>query len=694
VRRVLSFAVLLFLCTVALADGAKPAVLGITETAPGQYAVEFRVPRSGNRIPALTPVLPNSFRTLSEPEVELTPGERITRWRVAAAPWEVAGEPIRIEGLAAAINDTIVRFRFLDGGVVSRILMPEMPVTEFPVRTGGPGAAAAESTGFRTAVLEGARHVGTGPGHLVFLLGLGLAAGLRSVLKALGVFAVAQVAGVVLASAAGLAVPEAPAEALLAVAGVVAVAHRRIPTAMAAVAGLVHGATMSAGWLPGIGMALGTDAAQMIVGITTVSIAAAVGSLRLRTLAMYAVGAAGIFFALFLVTETESAPRRAPGAPLLLTLIPAEAAGPNSVALSPADDSPVRVFLAVEPVEIRVEAVLLLDALLPRRDAIPVAEQDELKAKFAARLEEVLTVTIDGATATPSLTRIDFVERTSTGVLERPQPQDEPFDTARLGVVLVYPVKGIPEDVKVDWPLAAAAGEPVSVTISDPERTFVTEGGSFSWRNELREPPAPTAEAVAMRRPAVRLSAVSIILILAALALLATRRGRTVVGFTAARVSLAAAGLVAPLLPVSLPLPAGAAPDASEASAIVEALLTNVHRAFDHHDESDVYERLAVSVTGEELTTIYLEHRRNLLLAAQGGARARADAVEITKVADVAESGDGFRAGVTWQVSGFVVHFGHRHFRRNVYRADVDVVPDGEAWKLRGIEVREKKRVR
>ena len=73
-RRALLFAVLLFLCPVALADGAKPAILGITETAPGQYSVEFRVPRSGNRIPALTPVLPESFRTLSEPEVELTPG--------------------------------------------------------------------------------------------------------------------------------------------------------------------------------------------------------------------------------------------------------------------------------------------------------------------------------------------------------------------------------------------------------------------------------------------------------------------------------------------------------------------------------------------------------------------------------------------------------------------------------------------
>ena len=572
--------------------------------------------------------------------------------------------------------------------------MPEMPVTEFPTRTGGRGAGAAESTGFRTAVFEGARHVVTGPGHLIFLLGLGFAAGLGCVLRALGAFAVAHLAGVVLAFATGYTLPEAPAEALLAVAGVVAVAHRRIPIAMAAVAGLVHGGTLSGGWLPGIGVSLGIDATQVAVGLAEVSLAAMVRLRRLRTVATYMVGAAGIFFALSLVTGTESAPRRAPGAPLLLSLIPADAAGPSSVALSPVDDSPVRVFLAVEPVEVRVEAVLRLDALLPPRETIPVAAQDELKEKFAALLEEALTVEIDGATATPSLTRIDFVERTSTGVLERPQPQDEPFDTARLGVVFVYPVKGIPEDVKVDWPLAAAGGEPVSVTISDPERTFVTEGGSFSWRNELREPPAPTAEAVAMRRPAVRLSAVSIVLALAGLALLATRRGRTVVGFTAARVSLAAAGLAAPFLPVSLPLPAGAAPDGAEASAIVEALLTNVHRAFDHHDESDVYERLAVSVTGDELTTIYLEHRRNLLLAAQGGARARADAVEVTEVGEVSESDDGFGASVTWQVSGFVVHFGHRHFRRNVYVADVDVVPDGDAWKLRGIEVREKKRVR
>jgi hypothetical protein len=73
----------------------------------------------------------------------------------------VAGKPIRIEGLAATINETLVRFRFRDGSIVTRILMPEAPRTEFPSRAARSedpdGPATASPRGIRAVVADGVK---------------------------------------------------------------------------------------------------------------------------------------------------------------------------------------------------------------------------------------------------------------------------------------------------------------------------------------------------------------------------------------------------------------------------------------------------------------------------------------------------------------------------------------------------------
>ena len=215
-RQLLTAALLLLaisaLATAARGDGAKPAVLGFTEVAPGQFDVVFKVPRAGNRVPVLRPVLPEACPTISDPVTEVTPGEQITRWRIAAAPWEVAGQPIRIEGLAAAINDTLVRFRFLDGSIVTRIVMPELPYTEFPSRAGRTGASAAGSemrpAAIRETVRTGLEHAFFGLSHVVFAAGLALCGRLYPVLAALTAFAFAHLAGIFLVADALLNAPE------------------------------------------------------------------------------------------------------------------------------------------------------------------------------------------------------------------------------------------------------------------------------------------------------------------------------------------------------------------------------------------------------------------------------------------------------------------------------------------------------
>ena len=65
---------------------------------------------------------------------------------------------------------------------------------------------------------------------------------------------------------------------------------------------------------------------------------------------------------------------------------------------------------------------------------------------------------------------------------------------------------------------------------------------------------------------------------------------------------------------------------------VVQGLLTNVYRAFDFRDEGDIYDVLARSVSGELLTDIFLETKRSLVLANQGGAQAKVKDVSLQKV--------------------------------------------------------------
>ena len=140
--------------------------------------------------------------------------------------------------------------------------------------------------------------------------------------------------------------------------------------------------------------------------------------------------------------------------------------------------------------------------------------------------------------------------------------------------------------------------------------------------------------------------------------------------------------------PVTLPWISQWTPSNERTAIILEDLFTNVYRAFDVRDEDRVYDRLAMSVTGNQLSQIYLENRKALEFENRGGARANVDEVDILSVNRVEKSPDnGFVADVRWTVSGSVSHFGHTHYRRNQYHALVTFVIDGGSWKIRNIEL-------
>ena len=127
--------------------------------------------------------------------------------------------------------------------------------------------------------------------------------------------------------------------------------------------------------------------------------------------------------------------------------------------------------------------------------------------------------------------------------------------------------------------------------------------------------------------------------------------------------------------------------DEGAARGVVAGLLTNVYRSFDFRAEGDVYDALERSVDGELLRDVYLEMRRGLVLASQGGASARVKDVELIELGTLRSDGPGLHAEATWRVRAAVGHWGHIHERRNEYRAHLALAPIDGQWKLVGVEI-------
>jgi hypothetical protein len=122
-------------------------------------------------------------------------------------------------------------------------------------------------------------------------------------------------------------------------------------------------------------------------------------------------------------------------------------------------------------------------------------------------------------------------------------------------------------------------------------------------------------------------------------------------------------------------------------------LLHNVYRAFDYRGEEVIYDILSRSASGELLTDVYLETRRGLELANQGGARVKVKDIEVLESVLVDANGESLTVDSKWKVSGSVGHWGHVHQRRNGYHAMLEINEIDGAWKLTGLEILEEERL-
>jgi len=144
----------------------------------------------------------------------------------------------------------------------------------------------------------------------------------------------------------------------------------------------------------------------------------------------------------------------------------------------------------------------------------------------------------------------------------------------------------------------------------------------------------------------------------------------------------------------SIPIEARQPLETEQADSILAGLLHNVYRAFDRREESLVYDRLAMSISGDLLTDVYLQTRQGIELENQGGARVQVNEVNIESMeAEIFADQPGFRSTCRWTVAGSVGHWGHTHQRTNQYEAVFRIEPVEGRWKITSMELVEQRRI-
>jgi hypothetical protein len=199
----------LFSAAQALAHEARPAYLDLKEEAPGSFDVLFKTPMRGDARLALDVSFSGNVQIATPVISRMTDNAMVQTWRLSASE-PLAGQVVRIDGLASTMTDALVRIDFIDGGEWVGRLTPGAPQATIPVRHGGWAVAA-------TYLKLGVEHIMLGIDHLLFVLALILIApNARQLIMAITSFTVAHSITLAAATLGFVNVPPPPIEAAIA----------------------------------------------------------------------------------------------------------------------------------------------------------------------------------------------------------------------------------------------------------------------------------------------------------------------------------------------------------------------------------------------------------------------------------------------------------------------------------------------
>ena len=316
-------------------------------------------------------------------------------------------------------------------------------------------------------------------------------------------------------------------------------------------------------------------------------------------------------------------------------------------------NTPSKVFVEVEPFEIRVEIMVkgptmveLLDYPLEDAKSISIAEQKGFSEEVSDYFEGLFTLSLDGELVGPESIRTSFLKIGDPSSVVKEELTDEPLDKAVLGVSYIYPIEEAPDTLQFAFnEIPKALKEvPAHVRALEQSKDFLLLEyvPSLNWSSDGVSFVLPKVDPVKVAKT--------------------NWRGTAQL-------------------------------EKKDASPVIEQLLSNIYRAFEFPDESTIYDQLEKSVTGSQLASIYLEQRKRMEAVNRGGARVKILDVSVLGIDELSTSGEFFLITGKWEVSGKVTHFGHTHERKKQYRAKLKLSAVEKEWKISEIKVIEENRV-
>ena len=372
-------------------------------------------------------------------------------------------------------------------------------------------------------------------------------------------------------------------------------------------------------------------------------------------------------------------------------------------------------YLYIEPYEVRHEILIrirdlaeFIDFDITQIKSFQPEVLENIKKQASTYFTRQPQMTIDKNIVTPIVNKVNFLETDQRGVFQVIQnPQELELNSAIIGMELVYPVENIPNQVSVKWNMFNKKITTIPTIITDPAGPFpyslTPDDRVLVWNNSLTNYVIPQVEYLpAANQFNLPLGLIIFIgLSISSLIIIIKNKQKNkeikkyyyvipvfflFIGIITHRFSQIKLGKPQFILAqVSEP----------EAQVIFSHLLKNIYRAFDFREESDVYDKLAVSLEGDLLTDVYLQTRKSMEIENQGGAVATVENIEITdvkKAASPSQASVAFRT--KWIASGTLKHWGHSHNRQNQYDALLTISPVNNVWKITDIELLEETRIK
>jgi hypothetical protein len=289
-------------------------------------------------------------------------------------------------------------------------------------------------------------------------------------------------------------------------------------------------------------------------------------------------------------------------------------------------------FLYINRFEVRHEVLIplmTLDHFVPieraDQDFLEIEEQLANKPAIQEFFETHGQVLINDVNITPKVQRISFFSLDISDFALNAEPRRIGVHQGRVGVIISYPSSKTPEKVSVEWDKFNEFAPFIDMTLligtAAPERTyFHPQATKYEWQGSLTG---------------------------------------------------------------SVPLPIKATlklNDQTNRIKVTQSLLENIYRAFDFRQDDEVYDSLASCVKGSLLRDLYLQIKRSLILAEQGGDLSHVLAVEVLSSKPIEDQSAVY--DTTWKVTSVSEHWGHIHKRTSEYRAELNISQHEGNWKL------------